>query len=162
MLNINELINEKLISLDLDLNNKTEVLETMANMIYENEKLISSTDESVKDGFVKSLWEREEVFSTAVGYSFGIPHGKCEYVKNACIAYVRLKNEIEWSEEEKVKYVFMIGVSNEKAGNEHLEILIKLSTSILDDDFREKLEKSDSIENTFEIIKEYTSKEREM
>lgn len=162
MLNINELINEKLISLDLDLKNKTEVLETMANMIYENGKLISSTDENVKNGFVKSLWEREEVFSTAVGYSFGIPHGKCEYVKNACIAYMRLKNEIQWSEDEKVKYVFMIGVSSEKAGNEHLEILIKLSTSILDDDFREKLEKSDSIENTFEIIKEYTSKEREV
>lgn len=162
MLNINELINEKLISLDLDLKNKTEVLEIMANMIYENGKLISSTDENVKNGFVKSLWEREEVFSTAVGYSFGIPHGKCEYVKNACIAYMRLKNEIQWSEDEKVKYVFMIGVSSEKAGNEHLEILIKLSTSILDDDFREKLEKSDSIENTFEIIKEYTSKEREV
>lgn len=162
MLNINELINEKLISLDLDLKNKTEVLETMANMIYENEKLISSTDENVKNGFVKSLWEREKVFSTAVGYSFGIPHGKCEYVKNACIAYMRLKNEIEWSEDEKVRYVFMIGVSSEKAGNEHLEILIKLSTSILDDDFREKLEKSDSIENTFEIIKEYTFKAREV
>ena len=54
----------------------------------------------------------------------------------------------------------MIGVSSEKAGNEHLEILIKLSTSILDSDFREKLEKAKSTKETLDIIKEFTNKER--
>lgn len=162
MVNINEIIDEKLISLDLDLKSKLEVLEIMAEIIYKNGKLISENDETVKEGFLKSLLEREEAFSTAVGYSFGIPHGKCKYVKSACIAYVRLKEEIEWAEDEKVKNVFMIGVSAEKAGNDHLEILIKLSTSILDDDFREKLENSKTEKETFEIIKQYTSKEREI
>lgn len=160
MIDINSLIDENLIFLNLDLKTKSEVLEMMADKIYKEGKLISTGDESVKEGFIKSLWEREKVFSTAVGYSFGIPHGKCQFVKDACIAYARLKNEIEWSEDESVKYIFMIGVSDEKAGNEHLEILIKLSTSILDDDFREKLEKAENTEETLEIIREYTSRER--
>ena len=54
----------------------------------------------------------------------------------------------------------MIGVSAEKAGNDHLEILIKLSTSILDDDFREKLEKAENEKETLAIIREYASRER--
>ncbi len=160
MIDINNLIDENLIFLNLDLKTKSEVLETMADKIYKEGKLISIEDENVKEGFIKSLWEREKVFSTAVGYSFGIPHGKCEFVKDACIAYARLENEIEWSEEESVKYIFMIGVSAEKAGNDHLEILIKLSTSILDDDFREKLEKAENEKETLAIIREYASRER--
>ena len=103
MININDLIDENLIFLDLDLKTKSEVLETMADILYKEGKLINSKDEKVKDGFIKALWDREEAFSTAVGFSFGIPHGKCEFVKDACISYARLKNEIEWAEDEKVK-----------------------------------------------------------
>ena len=54
----------------------------------------------------------------------------------------------------------MIGVPEEKAGNEHLEILIKLSTAILEDDFRERLEKAKSNKAVMELIKEYSEKER--
>ena len=54
----------------------------------------------------------------------------------------------------------MIGVSAEQAGNQHLEILIKLSTSILDDGFRKKLKEAENKKETLEIIKEYASKER--
>ncbi len=160
MININDLIDENLIFLDLDLKTKSEVLETMADILYKEGKLINSEDEKVKDGFIKALWDREEAFSTEVGFSFGIPHGKCEFVKDACISYARLKNEIEWAEDEKVKYIFMIGVSAEQAGNQHLEILIKLSTSILDDGFRKKLKEAENKKETLEIIKEYASKER--
>ena len=73
------------------------------------------------------------------------------------IAFARLTNEIEWDEDEEVKYVFMIAVSEENATNEHLEILIKLSKSILDDDFREQLEKTDSKSEVLELLDRYTA-----
>ena len=73
------------------------------------------------------------------------------------IAFARLENEIEWDEDEKVKYVFMIAVSEENATNEHLEILIKLSKSILDDEFREKLGKTNSESEVLEILTKYTA-----
>lgn len=73
------------------------------------------------------------------------------------IAFARLTNEIEWDEDEEVKYVFMIAVSEENATNEHLEILIKLSKSILDDEFREKLEKPNSKSDILEILNRYTA-----
>ena len=93
-------------------------------------------------------------------FFFAIPHGKSEYVRQSSIAYARLTEEIEWSEEEKVHHIFMIGVPEEKAGNEHLEILIKLSTAILEDDFRERLEKAKSNKEVMELIKEYSERER--
>ena len=59
-----------------------------------------------------------------------------------------------------VKYIFMIGVSDSDASNEHLEILIKLSTSILDDDFRDCMEKAKTKADILEIIKKYTSNDK--
>ena len=73
------------------------------------------------------------------------------------IAFARLTNEIEWDEDEEVKYVFMIAVSEENATNEHLEILIKLSKSILDDEFREKLGKTDLKSEVLELLNKYTA-----
>ena len=50
----------------------------------------------------------------------------------------------------------MIGVSEEAAGDEHMRILIKLSTSILDDDFRDRLSSINTKEEALQIIKEYS------
>lgn len=41
--------------------------------------------------------------------------------------------------------------------NEHLEILIKLSKSILDDEFREKLEVTNSEIEVLELLNKYTA-----
>ena len=157
-MDVNELINEKLIFLDFYAKNKLEVLNELGKLISKYDEKYGKTESL--EGFIKSVQEREKIFATAVGFSFAIPHGKSEYVRQSSIAYARLTEEIEWSEEEKVHHIFMIGVPEEKAGNEHLEILIKLSTAILEDDFRERLEKAKSSKEVMELIKEYSERER--
>ena len=147
------------------------LIKSLAGMIHEERKLhcvwkkndldkCQNCDSCSKAGFLEALREREESFPTAVGFSYAIPHGKCGSVENAAIAFARLKNEVKWGddgeEEEFVKYVFMIGVSDKDAGDEHMRILIKLSTSILDDDFREKLSKISTEKEALEIISEYS------
>ncbi|CAM3201662.1 PTS sugar transporter subunit IIA [Streptobacillus felis] len=167
MTEVKDLIDEKLICLDLEAKNKEEVIKKMACLIHEDHKLccLPDCDENNEEcnavkGYINSLFEREASFSTAVGYSFAIPHGKSCCVDKACIAYSRLKEEIPWDEEEKVKHIFMIGVSDKNAGNEHLEILIKLSTSILEDDFREKLDNAKEKREVIELLEKYSEKER--
>ena len=161
-MNVNELINEELIFLDFDAKNKLEVLNKLGKLISKAGKLHDEKYGIVDalEGFIKSVQEREKIFATAVGFSFAIPHGKSDYVKQSSFAYARLIEKIEWSEDEKVHHVFMIGVPEEKAGNEHLEILIKLSTAILEDDFREKLEKAKTNMEVMKLIKEYSERER--
>ena len=162
------LINKNLITLHLDAANKEEVLVKLAELIQNDKKLNCVWKKEELDncqkcnfchtnGFITALKEREESYPTAVGYSFAIPHGKCNSVTESGIAFARLENEIEWDEDEKVKYVFMIAVSEENATNEHLEILIKLSKSILDDEFREKLGKTNSESEVLEILTKYTA-----
>ncbi|MBP9479364.1 MAG: PTS sugar transporter subunit IIA [Sebaldella sp.] len=165
------LINERLIKLDLEAANKDEAIESLANMIHEEKKLnciwkkdgldgCQNCNTCSRTGFLDALKERENSFPTAVGFSYAIPHGKCGSVEDAAIAFARLKNEVKWGEDgdedEYVKYVFMIGVSDKDAGNEHMRILIKLSTSILDDDFREKLSKISTEKEALDIISEYS------
>ena len=168
---MNTVINENLIQLDLEVENKEEAIEKMAGLIHSERRLFCKWKENDMDkcqecntcariGFIDALKEMENSFPTAVGYSFAIPHGKCDSVKEAAIAFARLKNEIKWGEDdgedEYVKYVFMIGVSDKDAGNEHMKILIKLSTSILDDDFRDGLSKINTKDEALEIIKKYS------
>lgn len=165
------LINEKLIKLDMEVTTKEEAIENLAKLIHEEKKLncvwkensldkCQNCDFCSKTGFLHALHEREKSFPTAVGYSFAIPHGKCGSVKDAAIAFARLKDEVKWGEDgdedEYVKYVFMIGVSEEAAGDEHMRILIKLSTSILEDDFRDRLSSINTKEEALQIIKEYS------
>ena len=162
------LINEKLIELNMEVKTKEEVLENLASLIHEDKKLDCVWKENELEqcqkcetcsriGFLDALKERETAFPTAVGYSFAIPHGKCGSVKDAAIAFASLKDEIKWGEEEDeyVKYIFMIGVSEKNAGDEHMRILIKLSTSILDDDFRDKLSEIKTKKEAVELITKY-------
>ncbi len=140
---------------------------TLANIAHKNNKrncsCVDFKDSSNCDtfnGYVNSLLDREKHAPTAIGYSYGIPHGKCNEVKEPFIVYVNLSNEIEWDEDEMVSNVFMIGVPEDKVSNEYIEILVKLSTSILDDDFRELLDKANNEKEKLEIIKKYAEKSR--
>ena len=173
MISIDQLIDEELIIMNLEANNKESVLQQMRDVIHKKRKLkciwlkegltdCQECDFCFKDDFLNALKERESLFSTAVGFSFAIPHGKSNSVENACIAFAKLNNEIPWADDEMVKYVFMIGVSNKEASNEHLEILIKLSTSILDDDFRNELEHATTKQEVLETIRKYTANDREV
>ena len=166
MIEIENLINENMICIDMKAKNKEEALNKIVELISENgklslpEKVDKKNIEEVKAGFLKSVKDREETFSTSVGYSFAIPHGKTDFVKEPVIAYTRLENEIQWSDEEKIKHIFLIGVPEKDAGNEHLEILIKLSTAILEDEFRESLEKAVEKKEVLELLKKYANRER--
>lgn len=167
MIDINDLINENLICTEINANSKDEVLMTLASLAHKNGNLNCSCASGVIAEecqalklYVDSLKAREAQYPTSVGYSFAIPHGKCSEVKSAFVLFGKLKNEMQWSEEDTVKNVFMIGVSDSQASNEHLEILIKLSTSILEDDFREKLDSANTKQELADIIKEYASKAR--
>jgi len=132
-MNVNELINEELIFLDFDAKNKLEVLNKLGKLISKAGKLHDEKYGIVDalEGFIKSVQEREKIFATAVGFSFAIPHGKSDYVKQSSIAYARLIEKIE-----------------------------KLSTAILEDDFRERLEKAKTNMEVMKLIKEYSERER--
>ncbi len=143
-----ELISKKRVLLDVEFSSKEEAIKEMAKVFLE-EGIVEDYDL-----YLKSLLEREEISPTAVGYDVGLPHGKSDTVKYPAVAFARLKNEVVWDKEEEdnAKYIFMLAIPNEAAGNEHINILVNLSKKILDDDFRETIEKATTIETILDTI----------
>lgn len=143
---MNNIITKELIVLDLEASCKEEVIKELSKIIEKQDKLINY------EGYIDQVFKREETFPTSIGFDVAIPHGKCDSVKTSAVAFARLKNEVQWSEDEKAKYIFLIAVPESEAGDTHLQILAQLSRKIMREEFREKLHGATNIEEILEII----------
>jgi len=143
---MDNLITRELIVLDLDLSSKEAVIKEMARLFESQGRLYDYNN------YIKQVFVREENFATSIGFEVAIPHGKTDSVKNASLAFARLKNEIQWSDDEKVKYVFLIAVPENGAGDAHLQILAQISRKIMREEFREKLKSSLGIDELLEVL----------
>lgn len=129
---------------------KEEAIKKLADKLEEAEFLTSCNE------FLESVYLREEIAPTTVGYGIGLPHGKGSCVKESVVAFMRVKNPILWNiqDDEKVKIVFMLAVSEEEGKGTHNDILVELSKKILDSNFRNRIENSSSIEEIVKLINE--------
>lgn len=129
---------------------KEEAIKKLADKLEEAGFLTSCNE------FLESVYLREEIASTTVGYGIGLPHGKGSCVKESAVAFMRVKNPILWNiqDDEKVKIVFMLAVSEEEGKGTHNDILVELSKKILDSNFRNRIENSNSIEEIVKLINE--------
>ena len=111
---------------------KEEAIKKLADKLEEAGFLTSCNE------FLESVYLREEIAPTTVGYGIGLPHGKGSCVKESVVAFMRVKNPILWNiqDDEKVKIVFMLAVSEEEGKGTHNDILVELSKKILDSNFR--------------------------
>ena len=127
------MIKENYIFFDIDAKNKEEALDFVSSKAFE----YGITDD--KDGLLGDFLKREEEYSTGLQDEFAIPHAK-----EVAIFFVKCKNELDWEtlDDSKVKYLFALIVPMENAGNEHLLMISKLATSLLEDEFKEKVKSS--------------------
>ncbi len=124
------IVAKEIIVLDLEANSKSEAIKAISGIMNKANRLVS------QNKFEEAIFDRENTFPTSIGFQFAIPHGKTDAVSKTSVAFARLKNPVQWSEEEEAKFIFMIGVSESQAGNEHLQILAKLSRMIMREEFR--------------------------
>jgi fructose-specific phosphotransferase system IIA component len=140
------LITENLIEVNADLIDKEQVINTIANLLEKDDRLVD------RDIYVKDVFAREEESPTALGFSFAIPHAKSDGVKAVSLVFIELENEIMWTDSEKIKYVFGIAVPSDQAGNEHLQILSMLARKMIKDEFKEGLKNAKSKKDYLSLI----------
>lgn len=128
-------ITTDLILLDSELDNQDEVIQH----IVETAEFVGYVEDA--DVLYEAVKKREAEVPTAIGYDIAIPHGKNETVLHPFIAFVRVKEAFQWTEEneEMVRLIFLIGVPQTSEGTMHLKFISQLSKKLLDDEFREKL-----------------------
>ncbi|MGB4588069.1 MAG: fructose PTS transporter subunit IIA [Clostridiaceae bacterium] len=140
------LINERLISINYECNDKDQAMEAVAQLFEADGRLFD------REKYINDLHAREDLVTTSLGFSFAIPHAKSGAVKEPSLAFIKLKDEISWNETDQVKFVFGIGVPIEDSGDTHLKILAKLARKMMDETFRERLYTANSSSEYLEII----------
>lgn len=93
-----------------------------------------------KEEYKKAILAREELSTTGIGDGIAIPHGKTNAVKKASLAAAVCKEGVDYDSLDgmPVNLFFMIAVPD-NSDNLHLEVLARLSTILMDEDFRKKL-----------------------
>nr|UWI48876.1 fructose-specific PTS transporter subunit EIIC [Clostridioides difficile] len=148
-----DLLDEKSIKLNLESKNKPEVIEELVDLVANSGNL------NDKENYKKAILAREEMSTTGIGEGVAIPHAKTTAVTKACIAAAVSKEGIDYeSFDGSLSNLFFMIAAPDGANNTHLEVLSRLSTILMDEDFRNKLINSGSSREFKEII---DKKERE-
>lgn len=150
---IRELLSNQSIALGAEAANKKDIIEKMTVLMETSGNL---TD---RKRYLKGVLEREAEGTTGIGEGVAIPHAKNAAVKKAGIAAMVLKKEVDFEslDGEPVKLVFMI-VAPDNGANEHLEALSRLSTMLMDDEFRNRLIQAEDRNRFLAIIDEKEQK----
>lgn len=91
------------------------------------------------EAYKKGILAREEMSSTAVGEGIAIPHAKSEAVAEPSLAAMTVPGGVDYEalDGEPSDLLFMIAAPND--GDVHLDVLSRLMTLLMDEDFRAKL-----------------------
>ncbi len=108
---------------------------------------------SDREEYKKGILAREEHGSTAVGEGIAIPHAKSAAVKAPSLAAMTVPDGVDYEalDEEPSNLLFMIAAPAD-GGDVHLEVLSRLMTILMDEDFRENLLAAKDEEEFLKVI----------
>lgn len=129
-----DLLKKDSISLNASPKSKSEAIDMLVDL------QVNGGNISDKDEYKKGIIAREEHGSTAVGEGIAIPHAKNKGVKAPSLAAMTVPDGVDYEalDDEPSNLLFMIAAP-EGGGDVHLDVLAKLMTILMDEDFRAKL-----------------------
>lgn len=100
-----------------------------------------------------AVLQREQARSTGIGSGIAIPHGKCTSMKELTMALGIAKKPIDFEsvDGKPVKIIILLLSPTDQTGP-HIQALAKISRLMLDNGFKEKLEKVGSAEEAYSLI----------
>lgn len=151
---ITDLLSEKAIELNVKAKDKNDIINKMAELMLKTGRI---TD---VNKYKELVFKREEEGSTGVGEGIAIPHGKGNCVTEPGLVAMVVPEGVEYNalDGKPVNLLFMIAAPDTNS-NLHLDVLSRLSTMLMDADFKNKLISAKSKKEFLEIINE-TEKEK--
>lgn len=131
---ITDLLNEKSIMLQGSANSKQEAIDQLIELMMENGNIQD------KDEYKRVVLKREEEGTTGIGEGIAIPHGKTDAVTKPGLAAMVIPDGVNFDslDGNPAKLLFLIAAPNTK-DNVHLDVLSRLSTLLMDTNFRQAL-----------------------
>lgn len=146
-------ITDLLMSEGIELNGKVHSKEEAISKMVE---LMAATGKiSNKEEYKAEVFRREEEGTTGTGEGIAIPHGKCDAVKAPGLAAMVVPEGVDYDslDGEPVDLIFLIAAPNTK-DNVHVDVLSRLSTLLLDEEFTPKLRKAKTKEEFLRYVDE--------
>lgn len=151
---ITDLLTKDTIILNLEARSKESVIDELIEQLNGAGKLNN------KEEYKKAILARESQSTTGIGEGIAIPHAKTNAVSQPAIAFGRSQEGIDYeSLDGQNAHLFFMIAAYEGANNDHLATLSRLSSFLMDTEFRKKLENAATKE---EILQAIDAKEKEM
>ncbi len=139
------ILDPALVMLDQVVSSKAEVIKRMTDNLEIEQRVRSASEVE------QAIWQREAVFSTALGFAVALPHCKSAAVTNSSVSIMRLDQPLPWGEGVDVSLVIMLAVS-ETGKSDHMKIFSKLARKILHEEFRADLLHSEYASEIISIL----------
>lgn len=135
---------------DVDVTSKKRLFEQAAQLIQASHKVDAQE-------IFDSLFSREKLGSTGLGYGIAIPHGRIKHLKDTACAFLRLKAPIEFDapDGQPVDLVFVL-LAPAAATDMHLQILGELAAMFSDEAFRARLRAAPDAAALHRLLGEWT------
>ena len=144
-----DLLSKDGIELNVNAKDKNDIINKMTKLMLKTGRI---TD---LNAYTELVLKREEEGSTGVGEGIAIPHGKGDCVTEPGLVAMVVPNGVEYDalDGKPVNLLFMIAAPN-TSDNVHLDVLSRLSTMLMDTEFKNKLISAKSKEEFLNIINE--------
>ena len=146
---ITDLLSKDGVELNVTAKDKNDIIDKMTNLMLKTGRIIDL------NAYKELVLKREEEGSTGVGEGIAIPHGKGDCVTEPGLVAMVVPYGVEYDalDGKPVNLLFMIAAPN-TSDNVHLDVLSRLSTMLMDTEFKNKLISAKSKEEFLNIINE--------
>lgn len=121
-----------LILLDQTVTSKAEAIKILTDNLEIAQRAASGV------AVESAIWQREAIFSTALGFAIALPHCKSAAVTHSSVSLMRLTHPLAWNDEVEVSLILMLTVSEQEKGD-HMKIFSRLARKMMHADFRANL-----------------------
>lgn len=144
---ITDLLSKDAIKINGIASNKEDAINKLIDLMAQNGNI---TD---KEKYKQVVLKREEEGSTGIGEGIAIPHGKTDAVSKPGLSAMVIPDGVNFDslDGKPAKLLFLIAAPNTK-DNVHLDVLSRLSTLLMDTEFRKSLLEAKSSEEFLRCI----------
>ena len=147
---IADLLAKESIDLQAKVGSKAEALEHLVALMAKSGKLADEAE------YKRCVLAREEEGSTGIGEGIAIPHAKTNAVKAPGLAAMIVAEGVDFAslDDQPAKLFFLIAAPDTE-DNVHLDVLSRLSTLLMDEDFTNALYAAKSSQEFLDIIDKF-------
>jgi len=144
---LTQILQPTCVKVPLEGKDKQSVITELVDLLDTNGLLLD------KNVVLDAVLAREQTRSTGIGSGIAIPHGKCKAVKELVMAIGVADKPIDFGsvDDKPVTTIFLLVSPADQTGP-HIQALARISRLMLDEQFRQKLEKVTSADEVYELL----------